>query len=770
MLISPYALLLGTFFFLQDGGVPGDDADLHRQYGFDGLIVSKFQDGIFGLRSADLNGDGHGDLAFVNNGKARIELLLHRGDEPLAVEELELINELPDEAHFRRESIATEQKVWALDLSDMDGDGRADVIFSGDSGKLTIAYAGEDGGFERRTLLDLEGGISNPGSVRAGDLDGDGRNDVVVLTEASTDLFVQDAEGRLRAEARLPNATDGSDGFMVADLNGDGALDLIYVASDSDWPVRFRLGQGQADFGPEMRSRSAGIRGISVDDLDDDGRSEVIVIGRRSGRAIVMEVAEKENSSGDLPLSSLRIVPFSELKDADSRGVALADLDRDGYPDLIVSEPSAARLVVYHGGTQGQFGGAQSYPSLLGSRQPRVADLDDDGLLDIAIAAPDENAVAQMAVDPGGDLSFPETIGAPGGDLLGLDVGDVSGDGLPEVWIVVGEGRGRSRDRVLRQVGAGVNPDQGGTVKLDMSTDPSDLLLADFDRDGRDDVMLIVPTELPQILLTRDDGPLLVDPKTPGLGILENKRREAMFFGDVNGDGTKELLVPGSNFARAIYLDAEGAVEVVAQYNLEDASASVGAVAAADLEGSEVPEIVLVDDNHDRLMVLGQEQDEGRIHVLGHVDLGGFGVKGVLPADVDADGRSDLLLWNGTRFATIQVGGEDPVLVEGKSYESPVKDAYLDTLAVGDVNGDGEADLVFTETRKHLMHIAAVQPEGLKHAMKFPVYEARMFESSRRASREPREVLVADLTGDGLDDIAILVHDRLIVYPQEAAR
>jgi hypothetical protein len=68
------------------------------------------------------------------------------------------------------------------------------------------------------------------------------------------------------------------------------------------------------------------------------------------------------------------------------------------------------------------------------------------------------------------------------------------------------------------------------------------------------------------------------------------------------------------------------------------------------------------------------------------------------------------------------------------------------------------------------MHIAAVQPEGLKHAMKFPVYEARMFESSRRASREPREVLVADLTGDGLDDIAILVHDRLIVYPQEAAR
>jgi hypothetical protein len=196
----------------------------------------------------------------------------------------------------------------------------------------------------------------------------------------------------------------------------------------------------------------------------------------------------------------------------------------------------------------------------------------------------------------------------------------------------------------------------------------------------------------------------------------------------------------------------------------------VGAVAAADLDGVGRPEIVLVDTSRDQLVVLGQGADDGRISRRGTVDLGGLAVEGVLPADVDADGRADLLLWNGTRFATVQVGGQDPVLVEGHTYESPVKDAYLDRLAVGDVNGDGQVELVFTETRKHLMHIAAVKPDGLHHALKFPVYEARMFESSRRSSREPREVLVADLTGDGLEDIAILVHDRLIVYPQEPAR
>ncbi len=761
------ARLLTAALLLVPAAVPDEDAhpDLHRRYGFSGLIVSKFEDGCFGLVAGDLNGDAHGDLAFVDNAKARIEFLLHRGDEPLEVEELELINELPDEAHFRRESIATEQRVYALDLADLDDDGKADAVFTGDSGKLTIAFAGADGDFERRRTFDLEGALANSESVRCGDLDGDGRPDVVVFTETTTDLFVQDDQGRLRAGARLPHATRDADGFALADLDGDGLLDLVFFASETDWPVRYRLGQPGAEFGPEMRSRSAGIRGHSVRDLDGDGRAEVVVIGRRSGRASVLRLQEVERADDDLVLSSLRIVPFSDLKDAAKRDVALADLDRDGYPDLLVSEPSAARLVVYHGGTGGQFAGARSWPSLLGSSQPRLADLDDDGLLEVVLGAPDENAVALAEVDPEGRLSFPETLGAPGGDLQGLATGDADGDGNAEVWILVGEGRGRSRSRKLVPL---VPVADAEGIPLDLEADPTDLLMADLDRDGRDDFIIIVPTEVPQILLTHDGKPVVVDPKTPGLGILENTPADALWFGDVDGDGTSELLVPGSNFARAIHLTGDGKVEVVAQYNLDDATAAVGAVAAADLDGQGAPEILLVDGSRDRLVVLGQE--DARVTTRAHVDLAGFSPKGVLPADVDRDGRTDVLLWSAERFATVQVGGRDPVLVEGDGYESPVKDAFLDSVAAGDVNGDGEADLVFTETRKHLMHVAAVKPDGLFHALKFPVFEARLFESSRRASREPREVLVADVTGDALEDIAILVHDRVIVYPQEPAR
>jgi hypothetical protein len=54
----------------------------------------------------------------------------------------------------------------------------------------------------------------------------------------------------------------------------------------------------------------------------------------------------------------------------------------------------------------------------------------------------------------------------------------------------------------------------------------------------------------------------------------------------------------------------------------------------------------------------------------------------------------------------------------------------------------------------------------IQHALRFPVFEGRLFESER-GGREPREVLVADVTGDQRDDIALLVHDRVIIYPQE---
>jgi hypothetical protein len=75
---------------------------------------------------------------------------------------------------------------------------------------------------------------------------------------------------------------------------------------------------------------------------------------------------------------------------------------------------------------------------------------------------------------------------------------------------------------------------------------------------------------------------------------------------------------------------------------------------------------------------------------------------------------------------------------------------------------------VFLETAKNYLDIVLFNANHkLVPANRWQVFEERTFRGRRGGFPEPREAVVADLTGDGKNDLAILVHDRVILYPQE---
>jgi hypothetical protein len=88
--------------------------------------------------------------------------------------------------------------------------------------------------------------------------------------------------------------------------------------------------------------------------------------------------------------------------------------------------------------------------------------------------------------------------------------------------------------------------------------------------------------------------------------------------------------------------------------------------------------------------------------------------------------------------------------------------------AAGDLNGNGRKDLVFMETAKNYLDLVTFNSKHkLVPADRWQVFEQHTFRGNSDSMPEPREAVIADVTGDKKNDLIVLVHDRILVYPQE---
>ena len=225
------------------------------------------------------------------------------------------------------------------------------------------------------------------------------------------------------------------------------------------------------------------------------------------------------------------------------------------------------------------------------------------------------------------------------------------------------------------------------------------------------------------------------------------------------------LIVAQNTFARHILLDAKGQWEIKDQYNSGRNSAQIQGAAALDADGDGKKEIVLLDRTSKSLLFLTQK--DGVYRPGGSLSVGSLNFEGLHVADLDGDGRDDLLIAGSDRFGVLQTGRKGQRLKTIASYESKRNEARLSDLAAGDLNADGVPDVVFTDVAEQMLEIATYAGEkDLLHAITFKVFERKIFRGVGDMI-EPRDLVIGDVDGDGRDDLVLIAHDRILVLRQD---
>jgi len=746
-------------------------ATVTNLFGFSGPEIFPIDQQISLMHVADLDGDGLNDIVVVNNLRSKINLLYNQTGKTNRADALSVhvreVNELPPDSRFRIDSIPVDERIASLAVTDLNGDGRPDLVYFGDGKDLEVRYNLGTNGWSEPKRWHFDDGHMDANALTTGDLNGDGLTDVALLGDNGEVYLLAQRPDHSLAEPRKIPYSGTPKALQIVDVDGDGRNDLAFVDFDSPTPLRVRLQNATGQLGPEMYFKSQPIRAFWLDNLAGDRTNYFVSIVQATGRAEVSVLTRKpaEPLADDFKLGQFQVLPVVKTE-TPQRGILWADVDGDGRDDLIVAEPASGQISVALQQPDGTLAPPKTFPCLGGVSQIAAADWNNDGHPQIFLLSHDENSVAVTQFDKNGRLPFPTPLPLDGKPLV-MATGVLKPGTKPVVAVIVDKDGARSL--VICSADGKTT-----TQKLSPSftSNPTTLAIQDVNQDGLADLVVLIPYEKIKVLLQQKDGKFNeVDVDPPG-GAME---QPWLAVADLGGDGKSELLLPQKNFVRAVVLEPQArdnastnaptwAFRVKDQINGSDSDARIIGVAAVPTGKSAVPDLFLLDAEHKQL-TLSQRDSNGVWQVAKNIDLPVTGFSSIKNLKL---GGQCVAFTGQNSVAWLPLAGDVWNLTKLDEYDTPITDGFLNDLIAGDLNGSGRKQLVFMETAKN--HIDLVQFDKQRKLVpgdRWQVFEQHTFRGAQNAMPEPRECVVADVTGDKKNDLLVLVHDRILLYPQQ---
>ncbi|MBS1524387.1 MAG: VCBS repeat-containing protein [Bacteroidetes bacterium] len=600
-----------------------------------------------------------------------------------------------------------------------------------------------------------------PQSVCMGDIDGDGKLDIVVANATSNTVSIfRNIAGKgvinslsLFIKVDIPVGNSPSN-VMLQDLDGDGKPELIVTNKQDNNVSVFHNNAASGtisvnSFGPktDFAVGTAPVA-LGIGDIDRDGKPDIVVSSSASGKTSILL---NQTVPGSITRSS-----FAPKFDVPSGfdALVLADLDYDGSVDIAGVVKGGATVSVLHNAvtTSGVLNAASFDPLTvftcgMGTTAIIAADINNDGKPDLITADGTDNTISILQNSTNGTSftgpSFlPRVSFATGTFPYQLAAGDIDGDGLLD--IVVPDYNGNSVSLLRNTLTTGAINATSFTQKLDLPTGQftSAAALGDIDGDGRPDI--VVTNNLNTVTVFRNDpsnppvissisplhGPVGTNVTITGSNFGKTAANNIVFFGATrasiaSASATKLVVTvpPGSTFKSISVLNTETQRSAYSTAAFDVTYSGNTGIRSNDFSG--VSGFLYASNNHMKVQL----------------------------ADIDGDGKPDLVTGDITgKNVSIRLNTGSVTQYLTGQFTTPLYfdgGDSIDQMAIADIDGDGKPDVLTTNLTTHTLSILKniSTPGNVAFQPRLNFIVGGLSNASR--------IAVADINMDGKADVVI---------------
>lgn len=641
-------------------------------------------------------------------------------------------------------ALSTAKAPRRLRVADVNADGKPDLLtVNRDSNSLSLFKGLGNGRFAPKSDIMVS---TSPRDFAIGDLNNDGIADLASadLGANAVSLVLATAPGAYGAVMPLAPGNQPSR-VAIGDLNGDGLNDLAVALDSVGTIVVLRQTAGMAgSFDAPIDLGTGGVaRILEVADVNADGFADLIYSNLGSAR-LSIRFQDRTNPGTLLPAFDVPMGPSPA-------GLTLADLDGNGLLDVAVADDIADAVVVALQTAPGVLNVTGPFVAGNGASSVIAADINADGTLDLATANENGNTLAVLLGTGGGGFGTATEISA-GARPRSIGAADVNGDGRVDLLSLNPvTGSGIDTLTVLSQASTGPAGVFNTAPSTTTGLQANSLVLVDLDLDGAPEAVTAGAGSLSLVSLPGAPGAPTGFGAASDLAVIM-ETPTAITVGDLDGNGLSDFVTVksdpfGASQIRLVVQTAPGTFEVRPTFDPTMPFPVPGVFAGsavADLDGDGTAEVIVSDTPSNRLLVFKIDVSTGTFTLDPRSLAGimtGMSPTGVAAADLDGDGLVDLLAAN---QASISVILQDPMKPGQFLAATDLMVSGPLGLVVADVNLDGKPDIVSANGQGNTVSI------NLQDANNPGQFAAA---TTVATGSNPVSVAVADLDGDGKPDI-----------------